>query len=380
MTFAIDFVGTNLESGTKTYNINFCNKLNLMNHDKKIVVFLCRNYVQQLNSFSKKNSNIQYIVKPNFFSLIFFRLIWMQLILPFELKFMGIKKLYSPMNLSPIFSKLFKIKVILGLHSNLPWVYKNLMPGSYFRNLITKKLMELSIFNSEILLVNSYFAKEQIAEKLKINKDKIKVIYLGIDEKFFSVVNSKDFINNFNYKEKYILSILSCVRYHNILNLLKAYRDLIKEIDFNIKFLLITQILDKKYYRELNEFINKNFQNNEVIIKKNIESKYLVNLYKNSQLYLFTSYSEVFGFTSLEAMSQRCPVLISDTSALSEINNDAVEYFDPDNILEIKEKIKKILIDKKYKINLAQKGETHFKKFTWDINTKKTLEVINDLN
>ena len=106
----------------------------------------------------------------------------------------------------------------------------------------------------------------------------------------------------------------------------------------------------------------------------------MVNLYKNSQLYLFTSYSEVFGFTSLEAMSQRCPVLISDTSALSEINNDAVEYFDPDNILEIKEKIKKILIDKKYKINLAQKGETHFKKFTWDINTKKTLEVINDLN
>ena len=28
MTIAIDFVGTNTGSGTKTYNINFCNELN----------------------------------------------------------------------------------------------------------------------------------------------------------------------------------------------------------------------------------------------------------------------------------------------------------------------------------------------------------------
>ena len=27
MTIAIDFVGTNIGSGTKTYNINFCNEL-----------------------------------------------------------------------------------------------------------------------------------------------------------------------------------------------------------------------------------------------------------------------------------------------------------------------------------------------------------------
>ena len=30
MKIAIDFVGTNLESGTKTYNINFCDELNLV--------------------------------------------------------------------------------------------------------------------------------------------------------------------------------------------------------------------------------------------------------------------------------------------------------------------------------------------------------------
>ena len=72
MTFAIDFVGTNLESGTKTYNINFCNELNLINHNEKIVIFICKNYLQQIESLSKKNSNIKYIIKSNFFSFIFF--------------------------------------------------------------------------------------------------------------------------------------------------------------------------------------------------------------------------------------------------------------------------------------------------------------------
>ena len=35
-------------------------------------------------------------------------------------------------------------------------------------------------------------------------------------------------------------------------------------------------------------------------------------------------------------MAQGCPVLISNTSALPEINDTASDYFDPDNIIDIK--------------------------------------------
>ncbi len=134
------------------------------------------------------------------------------------------------------------------------------MPGNLVRNFITKKFMELSITICEILIVDSYFAKDEIANILKLNKDKIKVIYLGINRKFLSSENSKSFINNFDYKEKYIISVLSCVKYHNILNLLKAYKILIKEIDFEIKFVLVLQILDKKYFNTIQSFVKNNFE------------------------------------------------------------------------------------------------------------------------
>ena len=125
----------------------------------------------------------------------------------------------------------------------------------------------------------------------------------------------------------------------------------------------------------------QNLQNqikkDKVITINNIESNKLPNFYKHSQLYVFSSYCEVFGLTSLEAMAQGCPVLISNTSALPEINNTASDYFDPDNTTDIKNKIKKILIDENHKSNLIKNGKEHIKKFTWKNNVEKTLTIIN---
>ena len=55
---AVDFVGTNLGSGSKTYNINFCNELNSIKLKNKIKIFICKNYYSQINKKIKKNKNV----------------------------------------------------------------------------------------------------------------------------------------------------------------------------------------------------------------------------------------------------------------------------------------------------------------------------------
>ena len=134
MTIGIDLVGTNLGSGTKTYNINLCNELSLLKLSSNIKVFICKSYLGQI--IKEENEKIEYLIKPDFLSITFFRFFWMQFILPIELKLLGVKKLYSPMNFIPVISKFLKIKTILCLHSNLPWRYFNLMPGNIIRNFI----------------------------------------------------------------------------------------------------------------------------------------------------------------------------------------------------------------------------------------------------
>ena len=302
----------------------------------------------------------------------------MQFIFPFELKLLGVKKVYSPLNFSPIIAKFLNIKTILCIHSNLAWVYFSLMPNNILRNFILKKFMEFSIKNCHLLVVDSYFAKEEIVKILHLYKKKIEVVYLGINNTFFSKEREKKLIQGFDYNDKYILSVLSCARHHNIINLLKAYKILIKELDFDLKIVFVFQILDKNYFLEINKYIKANFTTNKTFIFTNLDSNLLPDLYKNSELYVFTSYCEVFGLTSLEAMSQEIPVVISNRSALPEINGDAALYFDPDDIDEIKDSLKKVLIDKQLKQKLIDNGNRQLKKFNNRENIKKTIKIIEN--
>ena len=380
MNIGIDFVGTNSGSGTKTYNINFCKEISTLALSSNIKIFICKNYLKQINGNLKKNRKIEYIIKPNFLSITFVRLIWMQLVLPLELKLLGVEKLYSPMNFSPILVKFLNIKTVLCLHSNLPWVYFNLMPGSTIRNFLTKKLMEISIRNCDLLIVNSFFAKKEVKKILNLYKKKLEVVYLGIDKTFFSKKCKKNLIKNFNYKNKYILSVMSCVKYHNIINLLNSFKLLIHEISFDVKLVLVLQILDKNYFLEVKQFINNNFSKSQIIIFSNLNIDQLPSLYKGSQLYVFTSYCEVFGLTSLEAMSQETPVVISKRSALPEINGKGAVYFDPDNVDELKNLLKKVLLNKKLRRTLIEKGKKQLKKFDATANVKKTIEIIENFS
>lgn len=377
MSTAIDMIGTSLGSGTKTYNLNFCQYLIKQNLKEKIYIFTTKDYLDEIDN--KTNPNIIYIIKSKIFTNSFFRILWMQFYLPFELKRLDVKQLYSPMNMGPFFLKLFDIKLILALHSNLPWVFFSKMPGNIIRNILTRFIMEVSVRACDSLIVDSEFAKDEIISLLKIKKEKIFVIYLGIDKKYLENQSSNDYIDNFHYKN-YIISVLSCVKYHNILKMLKAFRLLKKDNDLDLKFVLVIQILDKKYFAQINEYIVKNFSKDEIIIFNNLDSKYLINLYRSSTFYIFSSYCEVFGLTSLEAMSQECPVIISNRSALPEINFDSAEYFDPDDEIEIKKSMEKVMFNLDYRASLINKGRNHHKKFKWENTVSQTIKVLNIKN
>ena len=323
MTLAIDMIGTRLGSGTKTYNLNFCEYVNSQNINNKIYIFITKDYLKSINS--NLNPKIIYIIKSTILTNIFFRILWMQFVLPFELKNLKIEKLYAPMNMGPVFLKLFNIKLILGLHSNLPWVYFSKMPGNFFRNIFTKFLMEISISACDTLIVDSKFAKNEIINLLKIKESKVFAVHLGIDKKYLNLNDNEYYLDNFEYKN-YIISVLSCVKYHNIINLLKAFKLLKKDKNIDLKFVFVLQILDKKYFSMINDFILSNFKKHEIIFFH---------------------------------------------------NGKAAEYFDPDNKNQIKESMKKILSDEDYKNDIVAKGSIHFRKFSWEKTVEKTIKILN---
>ncbi len=373
MTLAIDMIGTSLGSGTRTYNLNFCNYLDKNVMKENIYIFITKDYLKDIKI--SKNSKIKFKVKSHIYTNVFFRIFWMQFLFPFELKRLKVTRLYSPMNMSPLILGILKIKLTLALHSNLPWVYFNMMPGNSIRNIITKYLMQFSVKLCDNLIVNSEFAKKEIIKILNLDPKKIFVIYLGIDKKFLFSDENKNLIPDFKY-DNYIISVLSCVRYHNIINILKAFKLFKDKTKSKKKLTFIMQILDKDYFKEIEKFIINNDLKNEIIFFHNLNNIYLANLYKKASLYIFSSYCEVFGLTSLEAMSQGCPVLISNRSALPEINGQAAHYFNPDDYQEIYESVLTIFENNDYKNKLISNGNSHVKKFDWNKTVRETLNVL----
>lgn len=231
MNIALDLIGTNAPSGSRTYLINFCNQL-LKHYKKKIVIFVNKDYLKDINI--KKKENVHIVEKPNYYSYGFIRLIWVQLILPIELIKFRVSRVFSPLNICPLILRFSKIRSILCVHTNLPWVEFEKMPGNFFKKILIKKIMELSIKFCDSLIVNSYYAKNELLKKIPINKKKINVVYLGIDNQYLKKKNLY-FLKQFNYKQKYFLSVLSCARYHNIIKILSAFKLLKKKKIFKIK-------------------------------------------------------------------------------------------------------------------------------------------------
>lgn len=371
MSLAIDIIGTNLKSATRIYNINFCIYLSKRDLKKTIYIFLVKDYFDILKKY--KNPKIKYIVKSNIYSKILPRLIWMQFLLPIELKILKVKELFSPMNFGPLLLKWMKIKLILGLHSNLPWKYFKKMPGTYFKKIFTKFLMERSIANADLLIVQSNTARNEILNLLSLNSNKVKKIYPGINRSFFKS-NNRNNLKNFDYKD-YFLNISSTVKYHNILNVLKAYKKF-KAKKINLRFVFVTQVLDKSYFSQIQSYIKQNLNKKDVIIFKNLDQKYLINLYKNAKFYIFTSYCEVFGMTPVEAMINKCPVLISKTSSLKEVNNDAALYFNPDKIDSIYNSMSEISRNNKLAKKLIKKGIKNSRRYSWKKTVEKTCKYL----
>lgn len=369
MKIGIDLVSTNKNSGSKTYNINFVENLSKFNFDIIFYIFITKSLSKEIKIHN--NKNIKVVLKSDILNIFLFRIFWMQIVFPFELLILRIQAVCSVMNYIPIILYFFKIKSILTIHSNLPWTYFNLMPGNLFKKIFIKKLMEISIKYCDILFCNSNYAKSELLKYIKINKN-IFVNYLGCNH--FKKNKPKKFFN----KDKYILSVISCAKYHNILNLLIAYNNLIikKKISVNLYFVL--QIIDKEYYNKILNYINVHQLQKKVYIFNNLKNAELPNFYKNAEAYIFTSYSEVFGFTTLEAMNYNLPVAVSNKSALREINGKSAIYFNPDSIKEIEKSLIKILNNKVLIQRLKKNSKINLARYKWENHIKKFLNIIHN--
>jgi glycosyltransferase involved in cell wall biosynthesis len=125
--------------------------------------------------------------------------------------------------------------------------------------------------------------------------------------------------------------------------------------------------------------INNNiFRSQEEILKSrnvrwvgSVSDAELRALYEQAAVFLFPSLYEGFGIPPLEAMMCGCPVVASNSSAISEVCGDAAIYFDANDPLALITAIQKVLINKVYRSKMIDNGFRRVNSYSWDISAKR---------
>jgi glycosyltransferase involved in cell wall biosynthesis len=286
--------------------------------------------------------------------------LWVHFILPFKKG----QIIFCPANIAPIFVPKDK-KLILTLHDVSFLVYPETF--SVFFRLYYNLLIPINIKRANKIITVSNFSRREILKHYPEAKNKIEVIYLGVDKRF-------KLINNINKKNQ-ILYVGSLNRRKNFMNVIKAFELLnIK----NIKLIVVGNFSNNfNIDIETQKLLKRAYKNKNIEFKKNIEDNELVKIYNESKLFIFPSLYEGFGLPILEAMACGVPVITSDISSLPEIGDSAVVYCDPYNIKDIKEKMEIVLKNKYLQKEIIKKGLKRVQDFDWKRSAQEHLKVFN---
>jgi len=317
-------------SGIERFTMNIAYQL-IINFPKDKFVLIFKNQIFKLFKEFKEKENIEIIVLKGKNKLFF-----SQLVLPAHLY--KIKVDYWLFMAFPTPFLFWGKKTITAIHDVGCWDQPKAMTFSsrYFFRILFRKC---AVCDEKIITV-SEFSKGRIQKKLKIKKERIKVLYNGLSPDMYQYKKEKKELlavkNKYSLPSQYILCLSTLEPRKNMRLLIKAYSDLWKE-----KKLKADLVLAGRKGWKIDNLLNS--LDDEILehihLTGFIEDEDLPTVYHCADVFVFPSIYEGFGIPPLEALAVNTPVISSNSTSLPEVLGEAAIYFENNNLEDLKCKL-----------------------------------------
>ena len=227
----------------------------------------------------------------------------------------------------------------------------------------------------------SEYSKTDIINNYGIDKNKIDVVYNGINS-FFKPLDETTKLNTketYSGGKNYFVNVGSLHPRKNIGNLIKAFSLFKKETNSDFKLLLA----GPNYWglNQIHQIIEETNLKNEIIFTGRLEDDTL-NLVLGSAVALtYVPYYEGFGIPLIEAMQCGVPIITSNVTSLPEIAGNAALLVNPFDVDEIKKAMIQLVNKPELSIELVNKGNLQKQNFSWekssDLLWQSILKTIN---
>lgn len=172
-------------------------------------------------------------------------------------------------------------------------------------------------------------------------RKKIQYIYEGVNYQIFESKENKKLAKKFS---NFFIYVGNFYPHKNIEKLIKAF----SEVKTSSKLLLIGP--NDFFKNRILQYINISKQEGRILFVESRTTKDLVFFYKNALALIHPSLSEGFGLPLIEAAYFNCPIIGSNIDVFKELLGENYLSFDPNNVDDIRKKIK-YFIDKKPKFD-----------------------------
>lgn len=229
------------------------------------------------------------------------------------------------------------------------------------------------------VITTSCHTRSDIIEELKVPAEKIRVIPLGVHERFHQIEDESSlagFRNKYGLPESLILYVGNLKAHKNLLMLLEAFKLL--KMEEKIRETIVVTTGGNPVPKELVRKVFNDGMKGWVKFLPSISDDEMPLLYNCARVFVFPSLYEGFGLPPLEAMACGVPVVASNAASLPEVLGDAAVMCDPEDAGSFKNAIHKLLTDDSGRGELVAAGMKRASSFSWAETARKTIDVYKE--
>ena len=246
----------------------------------------------------------------------------------------------------------------------------------YIRNKLLGRVLR-GMKRADAWIVATEWLKEQLCEWLG-HTERVFVIPYGVDEEFFDLPQDDRALFRARHEIPesawVILHVGSVDQRKNVPAIIEVVEQLRSE-GMDVWFLQVGGRLTDEQEAEL---ASRGISEFTVQLGPTAEEE-LQNAYHASDVLLFPSHYEGFGFPVLEAMASGLPVITSGAGGMTEVAGDAAVILPVRESAPYADEIKKLAEDAEWRDELIGRGKERAQQFTWSNAASETAKVYETL-
>ncbi|MBT4153669.1 MAG: glycosyltransferase family 4 protein [Candidatus Magasanikbacteria bacterium] len=234
-------------------------------------------------------------------------------------------------------------------------------------------IVRSAVKKAKHIFTTTEFTKQDIADTLKVPKEKMTVTYQAPFEETMDEVS-----NTILPSPKYMLYVGAAYPHKNVLGLLRAWEIFEEEYGME-EYTLVLAGKPGPFYDSIlasTEFAACA----HVTYLGRVSDVDMPDLYSNATAFAFPSLYEGFGLPPLEAALHGTPVVCSNRSCLPEVVGEGAMFIDPENPRQFADALGQVASNMDLQHELVRAGERNVQRFSWETLAKETLAVYERLS